>query len=726
MMKWINIVLIIIININILNSAELRGIVRDFDTKKTIFGASIKVLNSLKGTYSKANGSFKLNFKRVENLKLIISFIGYKSDTVDIRSEDFDKEIIVELRLQDINAGEIVVTANKKVQLIQDVPISMSVINQQEIILRNSTDIDKILNYIPGIKMNGGQVSIRGTSGFAFGLGSRVAMLLDGMPVLSADQGDMKFDIIPSFIIERVEVVKGAGSALYGSSALGGVVNLITTEYKDNARFNFKLYSGIYTQPKYKDWQLSNIHNKSGLDLSYSDNVNDANYLVAGRLLSDESYREFDDRLNYSIFSRLKYKINNNDMKLLLSFTNNDHADWVYWESLNEATKPPDDTELNNRVNSKKLSLFFNDKIIFLKNSVLDLKFGIYNTNFRNNTIKREEIRQSEATSYYSEIQFSNKFFEKIFSTQGLNLNYNVVNSSIYSGNNQFIGAGYWQLEWDINNNIIVTAGARMDYEKTSNSSKNLEFSPKFGVNYKLSDNTTVRASFGKGFRTATIAEKFATINFDPFKVKPNADLLPEENYSFELGFNNEFQFANTLNTFDFSIFQNNLNNMIEPSFINSNGELFIQFLNVQDAVIRGFEIDLKSLILGFISFKTSLTYLNTKDLKTKLELKYRSNWQSTNSISIDFDNFKIQSDYRFLSKSDEVDSLLKLFIPNADARVNSHIVDFRIIVNMEKYTDYDFDLILNIENALDYYYTEYPGNLGPTRYISLIFNGSI
>src|SRR5256886_14181134 len=72
--------------------------------------------------------------------------------------------------------------------------------------------------------------NIRGSTGYVQGLGSRVLLLVDGVPANQGDRGGINWDLVPLDRVERVEGVKGAGSSLYGSAALGGVVNLITRE----------------------------------------------------------------------------------------------------------------------------------------------------------------------------------------------------------------------------------------------------------------------------------------------------------------------------------------------------------------------------------------------------------------------------------------------------------------------------------------------------------------
>ena len=105
--------------------------------------------------------------------------------------------------------------------------------------------------------MNSTQMNIRGSSGYSRGVGSRVLFLIDGIPILTGDTREVSYDVIPTYLIERVEIVKGAGSALYGSSALGGVVNMMTKEIDQLPHYYLKMYGGLHSQTAYPQWNWS-------------------------------------------------------------------------------------------------------------------------------------------------------------------------------------------------------------------------------------------------------------------------------------------------------------------------------------------------------------------------------------------------------------------------------------------------------------------------------------
>jgi outer membrane cobalamin receptor len=143
------------------------------------------------------------------------------------------------------------------------------VLTAQELVRRNATTLDQALAFEPGVTFNAGQMDIRGSTGLARGVGSRVLLLLDGHPILSGDGGEIDFASLPLLDVDRVEVVKGAYSALYGSNALGGVVNVLTAPVSEQPHTVARVHYGSYQFPdrfRYTDEQVTT----AGLGIQHS------------------------------------------------------------------------------------------------------------------------------------------------------------------------------------------------------------------------------------------------------------------------------------------------------------------------------------------------------------------------------------------------------------------------------------------------------------------------
>lgn len=221
-----------------LHAGTIRGTILDSLDAIPLYGANIRVENTQFGARTNAEGKFAIDRLKKGEYKLRITYVGYSTQVIPVKltSDDAVLNISINLLRKDVNSSTVIVSAGKRTQSVQEVPVSVTLLDQQAIQQRNVNRIDEVLRYVSGVNVARDQVSIRGSSGFALGIGSRVALLLDGFPMLSADNGDMKFDALPMPEINRVEVVKGAGSALYGTGALGGVVSLFTRNPVDTAR----------------------------------------------------------------------------------------------------------------------------------------------------------------------------------------------------------------------------------------------------------------------------------------------------------------------------------------------------------------------------------------------------------------------------------------------------------------------------------------------------------
>ena len=114
----------------------------------------------------------------------------------------------------------VVVSAGRFEQKIEEITVSMEVIKPSLIENKNTTDIQTAMDQIPGVNITDGQANIRGGSGWSFGAGTRVLVMVDDMPLISGDAGQVQWKLIATENINQVEVIKGAASALYGSSAL--------------------------------------------------------------------------------------------------------------------------------------------------------------------------------------------------------------------------------------------------------------------------------------------------------------------------------------------------------------------------------------------------------------------------------------------------------------------------------------------------------------------------
>lgn len=706
----------------------INGVVRDSESQEPLVGASVSVVDTRLGAISNSNGEFKIENINIEIFQLKVSMIGYRTKIIRLESQEKLELIKISLDKKMLLTNEVIVSANKRVQNVQDVPISYSFMDSKDIEIRQLTNLEYALEYVPGIQVTRDNVSIRGSSGFSYGVGSRVALLIDGFPLLAGDNGDIKMDALPFFNMDRVEIVKGAGSALYGTSAIGGVINVITQDIPKGLNTKYRFYGGYYTPLNHEEWRPDNqLRFDRGLDVSLSNKFGKLSFISNLGLVYEDSYRVYDQKELVNGFAKINYDFDETaSLSLNSNLSISDNDDWAFWESFDNPFQPASTVDFSNRIDSDKLSIFANYKKLS-QNYFYDIKAGAYYTQYSNRFEEdNPEFRESRAMSYSFLPQIT-ATFETLVITSGLDIRLNDVKSVVYDNHLQTILAAYTQAEIELIQNLNATAGVRYDIEMIEGLSNNSQFSPKLGLNYKLEDYISIRASGGYGFRVPQIAERFAQINFQGLRVTPNPDLLPERSISYEIGMTYEEQ-ENKIPIFcDVSLFQNFMENLIEPAF-QDNLLSEVVFMNVTSARISGVELSAKTFLFDLFGLELSATVLDPINTETNEVLPFRSKYLSQNRFMLPLGDFRFELDYKFFARMEEIDERLKTLniVNDANIRNNAHVFDARISYNLRKLTNQDLSLTLNAFNLFNYYYTQMVGNMGPTRRISLMLQGSI
>lgn len=713
----------------------IRGTIYDAETREALRGVIVRVENTALGTSTSKEGTFILRSVPAGKHSILVSMIGYSSEKKIVTVKDEDT-VNVEIRInpQALQSSEVVVTASKRVQAVQDVPISISTVDARAIQQRNVSKLDEILRYVPGVTVSGYQVSIRGSSGFSYGLGSRAALLLDNFPLLSADNGDMSYDALPMFDVERIEVVKGAGSALYGTSALGGVINVLTRDPKDYPEFRFRSYSGLYTRPRFDSWLYQErLSHLNGFDASYSQKIGSVGWILSGGMKNDDSYRQYNDSFRWNLFNKVTFAPTvSTSVNAFMQYAYEDRSNWLNWYNLEHATQPPPGTNLNDRVRSKKMAIGGEYKQILSGTAFAIVRSSFYRTWYENNVGKDQpDYVAADARQFNTEVQYNTQINERIMLTAGANYLRNDVNSPYMNGDRgQYIFSLYAQGEFSNVEDITVTLGARTDIERTFGESDNLQLSPKFGISYKVSEATQLRMSVGRAFRAASIAEKFAALRFAGFTVGRNLNLQSEKSWSFEIGGQQSTTILNSPVSIDAALFQNEMYDLIEPQFVVSGTKAEIQFVNVTRARIQGLEIGVKGWVgeKKWVGIESSLLAMSPRDLTLGQTLRFRHNLAWTSRLLIPINPIELQMDYRYLSRVESIDErIVNLgLVVNGDVRVPVHVVDARLIWDFQKSSNIPVTVSLNVRNLFDYYYVETIGNLGQTRQISLQFDAKM
>jgi len=695
------------------------GKVFDQETKEPLPGVNIQILGTVRGASSDQKGNFFIARVPMGTYSLQVSMMGYRTSKFDdiqvLANKSTRKE--VGLKKTFIEFDPIVVSAGKTKQRLEQTPISLSVVTSKEIKRRNATNLIEALETTPGIHFVGNQINIRGSTGFTFGAGNKVLLLLDGVPVYASDTGQFNWDMLPPLDIEQIEVLKGAGSTLWGASALGGVVNVLTKDPSSEGRLLYSFSGGQYDAPKYDEWRWTNPnrlrYNRE--DISYSKRFGAFGMRISAGRFESTGYRQLGDSRKYNLTGKFDYRFKNG-----LKWTGYSaysfirQGFFVQWKSQNDPYEV-DVTNLDNYANTNELAIY--SKLVI----PLSPKFAVNGRVSMVRTLMGNQFGQdadfNPAYGQGFELQADWTPGKQHIVTFGVQYQHDSGSTKFFGDHKGYFIGPYIQDEWKIRENLRLTTGLRYDRYQLVGGLKEDLFSPRVGFNWQPVPTTSIRGSAGSGFRAATIIERYLELSIMNFNIIANPQLKAESSWAYELGFRQYF----TENwNIDVAFFDNEYWNMIEAHLDLIRGQ--IQFRNINRSRIQGIEattnlsFPLRLFNINMIpSLQASVTAMNHEDLTYNEPLVYRPKTLATIKSRLQIGKVHIQIDYRFAGKIEEV----KIYPIND--RVPMKFLDIR--------TSFDFGPVtfqLGINNLLNYNYSPMESNLMPMRTFTAGLKGEI
>lgn len=724
--------------------AEISGVVGgkivDKNTREPLAGVYV-IYGRHTGTTTNSEGLFIYSSTTGKHT-VSFQLIGYETITKEIYVTGNDTlwlDIEMEMKLKEIE--QIVVSASKTEQKVAELTVSLDIIKPSFLSLNHITDAQEIINKTTGIEVLDGQASIRGGSGFSYGAGSRVLALIDGLPVLSSDAGNIKWQFLPLENLAQIEIIKGASSVLYGSSALNGIINFRTADASNIPVTNFYIETGIFAKPANRDWiwwksprvfttaSVSHLRKTGKTDLGFSCNI-----------MIDEGYR----KLNGEKLGRINLKIKHFNSKIEgLTYGMNMNSgytvkrDFVLWENAETGALKQQESatiELNG-------SFIAIDPYITLKKSDRyrhDIRMRLQSSL---NHFPESRKTNSDAYSIYTEYQLWQKLNGFIDLTAGISQNYSIVNSNMYNDHTRLNVAGYAQFEIRPLYRLKAVAGIRAEHNSLDGINDKLAPVFRAGLNWQAADYTFIRASFGQGYRYPSIAEKYASTTLGSVIIVPSPDILPESGWSSEAGVKQGLMLGKIAGQADFSVFISQNHDMIEFFLANYTdpetnvSSVGFQAQNIEQSRIYGGEIELM-LSRSFNSVTTTLTggytYIYPVELKYSNDyLKYRRKHSGKVSLSATSD--KIISELNLFARSKilRIDDFFlheltgEAILPGFPAYWADHNTGHLVVDGTIGYKLNDkFTLSFVAKNLTNTEYMGRPGDIQPQRNFSLRFSG--
>jgi outer membrane cobalamin receptor len=751
--------------------AQIKGKVMESDSKEPIVGAKIQASNGER-TVTDVDGVFVIKASEYP-LTLVTSMNSFLNDTTEVKAPG---EVIISLEVPVKTISAVVVSAGRRQQRVEDVPVSMEIIRPALIDNKGITDLEQAVDQSPGVYTMDGQVSIRGGSGFAYGTGSRVLLLWNGMPLLSGYAGDTQWNAIPMEQASQIEIMKGASSVLYGSGALNGVIALTEKEPGLNPETKVKIQTGVYGDPKRESlrWWTTNPMNQQ-VEVYRGQMFKQAGYTLSTTLFRNDGFRQGETEARGRVSGTVYFRFNNaSRLKAGIGYNYQMQkaGNFLIWQSDTLGYTPSGGADTSNAASTLTYNLgqrlFIDPYLKFTdkKNNKHALKTRIY---FANNENLTNASQSNGATIYFTEYQFQRKFSGGTTITSGLSNIYNSVSSSLFGDHRSNNASLYSQFEKKINK-LDITGGARIEHfimdgklgdsdfyfgNDTSGLAK-LPVYPilRIGAHYELFKYTHLRASFGQGIRYPSVAERYTQTNVGSLNIFPNPNLRPEVGWAAEIGVKQGVKIGDWKGMLDIAAFINEYNNMMEFTFgvykpdsvtltpSNLKNYLGFQAQNAEKARISGIEFSFNSTgsigdvqivsLLGYtymnpISLNTNPNYLSFMSDTNGRILKYRFKHLAKADVELTYKKLSLGFSCRYNSNMTNIDRVFQEDLDPTSAEIyilpglkgyrekyNKGALVFDARIALPASENYRVSFIVN--NLLNNEYTTRPGDIQPPR----------
>ena len=577
-------------------NGSLKGTVTDSNSKERVVGASVYDLDNISaGTLTDGYGKYELQLSSGKH-KIVCSVVGMNPDTiiVSINSSEITTHNF-NLYYETRQMQTLVVSAGRYEQKLQEITVSMDVLKPNLIEDNNATNIKQTLDLAPGLNVLDGEPQIRGGSGFDFGVGSRVAILIDGLPILPGDGGRIPWDLFPIENVEQIEIIKGASSVTNGSSALSGSINIRTAYPTDAPSTSVSVYSGIYDSPSINGakWWTGDA-NFSGTSFLHTEKIGQLDLVIGGMALYDHGYigppvyepqlgkangvpisnsqmGEKTGRFNFGLryhpkkIPGLNYGLNGNvgESSNVLSLIWSNDSTGLYRAYPNTV------------ILQQQKMIYLDPFITYVSNN--GFEHSLRGRYYYTNNIETNNPSNNTHVAY-AEYQCIKKFY----ALGGLNVTAGLVLNNTYAKtdsidylnvfvpreNNRLQNYGvYTQLDkkfWGILN---LSIGFRDENFIVNN--EKIVSQPIFrsGMNLRLTPYTFLRCSYGQGYRYPTLAEKYLTSQFSDLSIFSNPELMPEKSWNAEVGIKQGFKIGNFMGFLDAAGFLQQYQNTIEITY---------------------------------------------------------------------------------------------------------------------------------------------------------------
>ena len=587
---------------------------------------------------------------------------------------------------------EIVVTASKYEEELSETSVSGAVIDQEDISNKNAYNAADLLKDITGVQINDYSgvtgvktISMRGSQP------EQVLVLIDGQPMNSRQSGQIDLSRLNIEQIEKIEVLRGPASAIYGANALGGVVNIITKSGTDESSTNVKMGYGSFNTQQYS--------------LTQQGGEDKLNYNLAVTAKKSDGHRDIPDNSDleqYNLFTKFDYQLTKYS-DLILSLRYNDSDKGVPGEITNPTPNAQqNDEDKNINLTWKQQREDTDTKVLAYYNQHEQSYYDKYYSNQDNPADFNNYYRDQDGDVYYydgskrkevNDINLTEKITNSIHDTNRMGLDFsrtkyyqehtlsygttvkqNEIDSNENGEHETLNKALFVQDKWAVNEVLTVNLGSRYDDHDKFGS----EISPRAGLVYKVDQNLKLHLSGGQAYRTPTFNDLYWPASA---YTEGNPDLKPETAVAYEVG----STYLTDQSKIKVSLFQRDVDDLIDWA---QGDDGVYRPDNVNQAEISGIELTAKRELNEKITAGFNYTYLDAVNTTAGERLEYRPYHKANLDLNYRADKFATAVNAKLVDG--RTGDLASYFV--LDGKVSK---DYQI-------NDAQFKLSLEVNNLLD------------------------
>jgi outer membrane receptor protein involved in Fe transport len=585
------------------NQGKLEGMITDKENGESLIGVSI-VFQDGTGTITDMNGFFFANLP-LGAQKISISYVGYdKVDTV-LNITAGVNTLILKMTYEQNTVDDIVVSGSRYGKRVSEEVISIEVIQPDLADNINAIRLDDLAKKVSGVNVADGQASIRAGSSWSYSVGSRVNIVLDGQSILTPDRSSIRWQHLPIENIGQIEVLKGASSILYGSSAMNGTIHLQTIKPKFEAENKFVSYVGVmddYKNPIYKWWDRPRL--TTGGYFSRAHKTSDKFEYVIGinTNYSELPYFEYSDyHVRANLYTKWSNKEKNHQVGFRLNYTHYKESEFVFWLA-----------------DSSKALYPIDDVVFTYQNFNIDPYYIKYDKKQNRHELKGRVYFYDPSNGIRGGFLNADYQFNKEFK-RGWKMVAGASQEALIAKDGAFNPPLQFGLKWSVYTQvdrswkkISLTGGARSEFYRFNNGfgaaygfvrnnkvSGEITEIPiplmRMGLNYNPLKNSFLRFNIGQAFRIPSLVEYFVEYTFSGLNILSNPALKPEYGWTAELGFKQNFPTKSQVYhaSFDLALFWQEYKDLVEYQ-VTFEGGVGLQPTNLPTARIAGYEVNLK------------------------------------------------------------------------------------------------------------------------------------